>query len=146
MAIQSNRRKRKHEGAAEDQQDDAEIAVPKKVPKESHTPKKVKTKESKANADSPEENIEQEITVQTDEGEPQMEAASPSKKRKPRHQPKVSTEEGKTEDAEISPDSGIEPEEKQQRFPNDFKMMHFRSKLLGNSFITGECLDNLTQL
>jgi len=151
MAIQSNRRKRKHEDATEDQLDDAEVAVPKKVPKESHTPKKMKTKVSKANADLPEENVEQENTAQTDEvevekGEPQMEAASPSKKRKPRHQPKVNPEDEKTEHAEISPDSGIEPEEKQQRFPNDFKMMHFRSKLLGNSFITGECPDNLTQL
>ncbi|KAM8707010.1 hypothetical protein ACLKA7_011164 [Drosophila subpalustris] len=136
MAIQSNRRKRKHEAAAEEQQDDAEIAVPKKVPKESHTPKKKKTKEAKAN----EENIEQVNTEQTEDNdaskETQVDSVSPAKKRKPRHQPKENAQNGKPEEAEISPDSGFEPEEKQQRFPNDFKMMHFRSKLLGNNFIT----------
>ncbi|XP_034485112.1 uncharacterized protein LOC117789995 [Drosophila innubila] len=142
MAIQSNRRKRKHE--AEEQQDDAEIAVPKKVAKESHTPKK-KTKKAKANAGLQEETNEHVDTEQLDgiedsstplNEETQVESVSSTKKRKPRHQPKESTQDGKTNDADISPDSGIEPEEKPQRFPNDFKMMHFRSKLLGNNFIT----------
>jgi len=147
MAIQSNRRKRKHEATGEEQQDDAEIVVPKKVAKESHTPKK-KTKKAKENAGLQEETYEQVDTEQLDgiedsstllNDETQVESASPTKKRKPRHQPKESTQDGKTNDADISPDSGIEPEEKPQRFPNDFKMMHFRSKLLGNNFITGEC-------
>ncbi|XP_034117707.1 nucleolar pre-ribosomal-associated protein 1 [Drosophila albomicans] len=146
MAIQTNRRKRKHEGAAEDQKDDAEIAVPKKVAKESQTPKKKKTKgeNTKAGKTEGEEENYQEPMEQADAEEQSAtpdnednkteEAASPTKKRKPRHEKKK--QEGNVEEADISPDSGIEPEEKPQWFPNDFKMMHFRTKLQGNSFIT----------
>lgn len=145
MAIQSNRRKRKHEEAIQEQQDDAEIAVPKKVAKESHTPKK-KQKEAKSSVGLQEESNEQVITEQIDEIEDTSTTMNEDiqvhskKPRKPRHQPKESAQDGETNEAEISPDSGIEPEETQQRFPNDFKMMHFRSKLLGSNFITGECL------
>ncbi|KAH8311152.1 hypothetical protein KR044_004589 [Drosophila immigrans] len=148
MAIQTNRRKRKHEDAAEDQLDDAEIAVPKKVAKESHTPKKKKTKGEKTKAGNAEEGIEQVVIEETDPVEDSAtpapekskddnqteETDSPVKKRKPRHEKKK--QDGTTEEADISPDSGVGPEEKKLWFPNDFKMMHFRSKLQGNSFIT----------
>lgn len=66
-----------------------------------------------------------------------MEASdSPSKSK--REQAAANQKDEKVDEAEISPDSGIEPEEKPLRFPNDFKMMHFRSKLLGDNFITGK--------
>jgi len=55
---------------------------------------------------------------------------SPSKKHKKR-------KDVQQDEDEISPDSGIEPEETSIRFPNDFKMMHFRTKLRSNNFITG---------
>ncbi|KAH8360213.1 hypothetical protein KR093_011443, partial [Drosophila rubida] len=148
MAIQTNRRKRKHENATEDQQDDAELAVPKKVAKESHTPKKTKGEKSKTGK-TKEDGIEQEPMDQSDaevedaansvaeesKADNQIEDSGlPTKKRKPRHEKKKLS--GNGEEAEISPDSGIEPEEKPQWFPNDFKMMNFRNKLQGNSFIT----------
>ncbi|EDW58365.1 nucleolar pre-ribosomal-associated protein 1 [Drosophila virilis] len=127
MAIQTNKRKRKHESSAADQPDDAEIAVPKKQHKESHTPKR-KSKKEKDQVNS-EENANKATK------EEQLEASdSPSKSK--REQTAVDQKVEKVDEAEISPDSGIEPEEKPLRFPNDFKMMHFRSKLLGDNFIT----------
>ncbi|KAH8417562.1 hypothetical protein KR222_001887, partial [Zaprionus bogoriensis] len=136
MAIQTNRRKRKHESAAGDQADEAETEVPKKVAKESHTPKTKKTKEATTttttNATAAEElkEAEQEATEQSQD--------TPAKKhkRKKEKQSEETPQPGEMDEAEISPDSGIEPEEKPTKFPNDFKMMHFRTKLLGNSFIT----------
>ncbi|XP_064550814.1 nucleolar pre-ribosomal-associated protein 1 [Drosophila montana] len=126
MAIQTNKRKRKHEAAAADQPDDAEIAVPKKVQKESQTPKK-KSKKAKE-----QENIEEQTNEATNEE--QLETSdSPAKSKRDRNEQAAVEEK---DEAEISPDSGIEPEEKPLRFPNDFKMMHFRSKLLGDNFIT----------
>lgn len=147
MAIQTNKRKRKHEAAAVDQVDDAEIAVPKKVQKESDTPKR-KAKDRK----------HVEPTKELPEEEPHgEEKETTKKKKKSKHTQQVdkpdeeleestNLQEGqedqeeeyeRTDEAEISPDSGIEPEEKPLRFPNDFKMMNFRNKLLGNNFITG---------
>ncbi|XP_023169162.2 uncharacterized protein LOC111598232 [Drosophila hydei] len=146
MAIQTNKRKRKHEAAAVDQVDDAEIAVPKKVQKESDTPKR-KAKDRK----------HVEPTKELPEEEPHgEEKETTKKKKKSKHTQQVdkpdeeleestNLQEGqedqeeeyeRTDEAEISPDSGIEPEEKPLRFLNDFKMMNFRNKLLGNNFIT----------
>ncbi|KAH8382041.1 hypothetical protein KR009_001554 [Drosophila setifemur] len=147
MAIQPNRRKRKHEAAEAEQQDEGELAVPVKVAKESNTPKIKKEKPSKCAEGSAEEPQTQDLQS-TDTNPPKK------KERKPRS-PKVSKtqqvemevdagitkgedgEGGNDQDAaEISPDSGIEPEERAPRFPNDFKMLHFRSKLRTNNFIT----------
>ncbi|XP_017058522.1 LOW QUALITY PROTEIN: uncharacterized protein LOC108099477 [Drosophila ficusphila] len=147
MAIQPNRRKRKHEEAEVDQQDEGEVVVPKKVAKESDTPKKQKNK-SKIDENiekiTPETNVTEpadstpskkklkktKTAEQNDEQQVEMEAEeSPSKNHKKR-------KEKKQDDDEISPDSGIEPEETRIRFPNDFKMMHFRTKLRSNNFIT----------
>jgi len=44
MAIQPNRRKRKHQEADGEQQDEGEVEIPKKLAKESDTPKKSKKK------------------------------------------------------------------------------------------------------
>ncbi|ALC47247.1 CG12499 [Drosophila busckii] len=118
MAIQSNRRKRKHEQTTTDHQDDGEEVVPKKVPKEGATT----TEEAAGTLDSTE--------MQVEEQDPQV--AGPSKKKH-----KKKTQDINGDEAEVSPDSGIEPEQEQQmRFPNDFKMLNFRSKLQGNNFIT----------
>lgn len=154
MAIQPNRRKRKHEEPEAEQPDDGEVAVPKKVPKESNTPKKKKERKasktegaeeatgetppetngtesedpspSKKKAKKPETSTENEAQqVETEVSE------SPSKK--PRHR-----KDKQQDEDEISPDSGIEPEESHLKFPNDFKMMQFRTKLRSNCFITGK--------
>lgn len=141
MAIQPNKRKRKHEASVADQPDEAEVAVPKKVAKESHTPKTKKKKEAKTNAGAPEEMQEQSEEVQEAAKENQI---TPSKKEKrKKEKPEETAQEEENDEAEISPDSGIEPEEKTQKFPNDFKMMNFRNKLLGNNFITGESLHKI---
>lgn len=156
MAIQANRRKRKHEEADTEQLDDGEVEVPKKISKESDTPKKKKEKVNK-NAEGPADESKEE----SEETPPQNKKSkkpkspkvdetpqvamdveeSPSKKSKNRRDRKsVNSENGEEkgqDEAEISPDSGIEPEESAPKFPNDFKMMHFRSKLRTNSFITG---------
>uniref|UniRef100_A0A6P4F9J9 Uncharacterized protein LOC108048054 n=1 Tax=Drosophila rhopaloa TaxID=1041015 RepID=A0A6P4F9J9_DRORH len=147
MAIQPNRRKRKHEEADAEQQDEGEVAVPKKLPKESDTPKK-KKKKSKT------DEIQVETTPETKETESVDSTPSKKKVRKPRtpvkneeQQVEMEVEESPSEkhkkqrheqkdEDEISPDSGIEPEETRIRFPNDFKMMHFRTKLRSNNFIT----------
>ncbi|EDV94645.1 uncharacterized protein LOC6567523 [Drosophila grimshawi] len=128
MAKQTNKRKRKHETAVADQTDDAEIAVPKKLAKQS---KKEKTKDANGNVGLKEETVEQieeEPQVQAEIEETTDTPSIKKKERKPRKDRK--------DEADTSPDSGIEPEEKLMRFPNDFKMLHFRSKLLGNNFIT----------
>ncbi|KAH8242885.1 hypothetical protein KR032_002751 [Drosophila birchii] len=149
MAIQPNRRKRKHEEPDAEHQDDGEVAVPKKVPKESNTPKKKKDKTSKnteeATGESPPETNEtetadsspskkkekkSETSTENEAQQVEMETSeSPSKKSKRRK------DKQKDED-EVSPDSGIEPEESHLKFPNDFKMMQFRTKLRSNNFIT----------
>ncbi|EDW80749.1 uncharacterized protein Dwil_GK11397 [Drosophila willistoni] len=140
MAIQPNRRKRKHAEAtagAEEQQDEGELAVPKKLAKESDTPQKQKKKKkSKESQIAPNDEDMTEAVAPADEHQEEEEetqqvdlAGSTSKKS--RHK--------EDNEAEISPDSGIEPEEKAahvQRFPNDFKMLNFRTKLRGNNFIT----------
>jgi len=148
MAIQPNRRKRKHQEADGEQQDEGEVEIPKKLAKESDTPKKSKKKNkpeglldettpetngtesadttpSKKKVKKPkatQENEEQQVEVEQTE--------SPTKKHKKR-------KDVQQDEDEISPDSGIEPEETSIRFPNDFKMMHFRTKLRSNNFITG---------
>ncbi|XP_017131538.1 uncharacterized protein LOC108148811 [Drosophila elegans] len=151
MAIQSNRRKRKHEEANAEQQDEGDVAVPKKLAKESDTPRKKKKEKTKTDETSeettpetngtesadptpskkkvkkpkaPAENEEQQVEM-----EEEVVEESPSKKLKKRRKDQHG-------DDEISPDSGIEPEEVNIRFPNDFKMMHFRTKLRSNNFIT----------
>ncbi|KAH8279006.1 hypothetical protein KR018_012275, partial [Drosophila ironensis] len=162
MAIQPNRRKRKHEASPDaEQPDDGEVAVPKKMSKESATPKKKKEKSKNKEGSAteggtitstdpseatpekpkkvkksknPEAGDEQQVNMQVD-------AESPAKKvktKKVKNQAKEGEEndDSDEEEAEISPDSGIEPEESAPKFPNDFKMMHFRSKLRTNSFIT----------
>lgn len=138
MAIQPNRRKRKHEASVPDQADEAEEAVPKKVAKKSRTPKAKEKKQAETNAGAPEELKEQSDEVQEAAKENQE---KPSKKEK--RKKRILEETGQDEEmdgAEISPDSGFEPEEKPTKFPNDFKMMNFRNKLLGNNFITGGSL------
>lgn len=161
MAIQTNKRKRKHEATSADQADDAEIAVPKKVHKESDTPKR-KSKKAK--------DKERDEQTQSPQNEEQLgEEIETTKKKKKKNkevqqviqegdEPETTTNlndskedqaeldggQGVEEDYErmdedeISPDSGIEPETQPMRFPNDFKMLNFRSKLLGNNFITGK--------
>nr|XP_036672981.1 uncharacterized protein LOC118877626 [Drosophila suzukii] len=147
MAIQPNRRKRKHQEADGDQQDEGEVEIPKKLAKESDTPKKSKKKnkpEGLLDETTPETNgtesayttslkkkVKKPKTTQENE-EQQVEVEqteSPSKKHKKR-------KDVQQDEDEISPDSGIEPEETSIRFPNDFKMMHFRTKLRSNNFIT----------
>lgn len=140
MAIQPNRRKRKHETTEADPTDEAEVAVPKKVAKESHTPKttKKKTKEAKVNAGVVEEDVKEE-EQETIEKENQETPTKKQKRKKEKQTEETSAvQDEEMDEAEISPDSGIEPEEKPTKFPNDFKMMNFRNKLLGNSFITGK--------
>ncbi|XP_017082729.2 uncharacterized protein LOC108115675 [Drosophila eugracilis] len=144
MAIQPNRRKRKHEEAGPEQQDEGEVEVPKKLSKESDTPKKKKktngsldkntqepnetesvestsSKKKEKKSKTPEENEEQQVEMELEK--------SPSKKRRNRK----NTEH---DEDNISPDSGIEPEEPNVNYPNDFKMMNFRTKLRSNCFIT----------
>ncbi|SPP88135.1 uncharacterized protein LOC117589552 [Drosophila guanche] len=152
MAIQPNQRKRKHVATNEEQQlDDSEVVVPKKISKKSDSPKKKKDKANKLN-DTAEESTKEEVNeVETsddvaaaEEGQQVEISVGPSspekKKRKERHPKKVVPEGGgdnhALDEAEISPDSGFEPEENTPHFPNDFKMMNFRTKLRSNSFIT----------
>lgn len=138
MAIQPNRRKRKHETTVSDQTDEAEVAVPKKVAKESHTPKTKKKKEAKTNTGVVEEEMK-EVEQETIDKENQETPTKKQKRKKEKQSEETSTvQDEEMDEAEISPDSGIEPEEKPTKFPNDFKMMNFRNKLLGNSFITGK--------
>ncbi|XP_017859334.1 PREDICTED: uncharacterized protein LOC108611305 [Drosophila arizonae] len=159
MAIQTNKRKRKHEAASADQADDAEIAVPKKMQKESDTPKrkskKAKDKECDEQTQSPQneeqqgEDIEktkkkkkckeaQQVNQQGEEPETTTNLSNDSKEEPAELEGGQGEEEEyeRMDEDEISPDSGIEPEEQPMRFPNDFKMLNFRSKLLGNNFIT----------
>ncbi|XP_017088719.2 nucleolar pre-ribosomal-associated protein 1 [Drosophila bipectinata] len=155
MAIQANRRKRKHEEAETEQPDDGEVEIPKKISKESDTPKKKKDKVNKNAEGAADETTEQSVETtpknkkakkpKPPKGEEAPQVAmdveeSPSKKSKKRKDRKNTNndngEENGQDEAEISPDSGIEPEENAPKFPNDFKMMHFRSKLRTNSFIT----------
>ncbi|XP_033162906.1 uncharacterized protein LOC117142807 [Drosophila mauritiana] len=133
MAIQPNRRKRRHEETTAEQEDDGEVEVPKKLAKESDTPKKKKKKDKTA------ESID-ESTLEITETNPADSTPSKKKSKKSKTsdtsvEQQVEAEMDEDED-EISRDSGIEPEESHIHFPNDFKMMHFRTKLRGNNFIT----------
>lgn len=139
MAIQPNRRKRKHETTVADQTDEAEVAVPKKVAKESHTPKtKKKTKEPKTNTGVVEEEVKAEEQETVDKENQETPTKKQKRKKEKQSEETSAVQDEEMDEAEISPDSGIEPEEKPTKFPNDFKMMNFRNKLLGNSFITGK--------
>ncbi|KAH8337262.1 hypothetical protein KR059_004600 [Drosophila kikkawai] len=161
MAIQPNRRKRKHEEPDAEQQDDGEVAVPKKVPKESNTPKKKKDKADKSAEGATEESPPEtepadptpskkkgkkaETSTENEAQQVEMEVSeSPSKKNK-RRKDTQQDEDEVSPDSGIEPeeshpkfpnDSGIEPEESHPKFPNDFKMMQFRTKLRSNNFIT----------
>ncbi|EDW43186.1 GM23649 [Drosophila sechellia] len=133
MAIQPNRRKRRHEETTAEQEDDGEVEVPKKLAKESDTPKKKKKK------DKTEKSID-ESKLEITETNPAD--STPSKKKSKKSKTSDTSVEQQVEaemyedEDEISRDSGIEPEESHIHFPNDFKMMHFRTKLRGNNFIT----------
>lgn len=132
MAIQPNRRKRRHEETTAEQEDEGEVEVPKKLAKESGTPKKKKKK------DKTKESFD-ESTLESTETDPAD--STPSKKKSKKTKTSDTSVEQQVEvemaEDEISRDSGIDPEESRIHFPNDFKMMHFRTKLRGNNFITG---------
>ncbi|XP_030375170.1 uncharacterized protein LOC115624576 [Scaptodrosophila lebanonensis] len=162
MAIQANRRKRKHETA--DGIDDGEGAVPKKQMKQFHTPKKEKAELGEAEQEQADSGLADVDEVDTNhspkkkskkakaatsveaaknvDGGQQVELQTPTKKSKRKHGQK---NEGSFEAMELTEngylhenlDSGTGYEEEPKvRFPNDFKMMHFRSRLRTKNFIT----------
>ncbi|XP_004520303.1 uncharacterized protein LOC101462025 [Ceratitis capitata] len=130
MAIEAkNRRKRKHQSTqsvGDEAPDDGEVAVPKKIAKKVKQPKEDKKKKKKPqNAVKVPEYVEEnelakDAADKHDDDEEEEELDD--------------TESAKQVDALQEHDSGYE--EKEIKFSKDFKMLHFRTKLRSNNFIT----------
>ncbi|XP_017470053.1 PREDICTED: uncharacterized protein LOC108361800 isoform X2 [Rhagoletis zephyria] len=129
MAIEAkNKRKRKHQSTEQDGEeviDDGEVAVPKKVAKKAKDNKIIKKNKKNASAAEEQqlqvaEEVENYASYDVEEQRDEEEADALGS--------------AQQTDTIQEHDSGFE--EKELNFPKDFKMLHFRTKLRSNNFIT----------